>query len=152
MKAHELKSPEGATHRRRRVGRGHSAGQGKTSGRGVKGQGSRSGGVKPPYFEGGQLPFVRRLPFVRGFVNIHKVPFTPVNLQELDHAFKDGDEITLEKMEEAGLIKSANARVKVLANGDLQKKLTVHAHAFSASAKEKIQKAGGSAEEIARGE
>jgi len=94
MKAHELKTPPGATHRARRVGRGHSAGQGKTSGRGVKGQGARSGGVKAPYFEGGQLPFVRRLPFVRGFVNIYKVPYAPVNLQQLNIAFDDGAVVT----------------------------------------------------------
>ena len=147
MKAHELKAPHGATHRSRRVGRGHSAGQGKTSGRGVKGQGARSGGVKAPYFEGGQLPFVRRLPFVRGFVNIHKVPFTPVNLQALN-AFDDGTVVTPELMEHAGLIKSSQARVKILGQGDLQKKLTVHAHAFSASAREKIQGVGGTAEEL----
>jgi large subunit ribosomal protein L15 len=145
MKAHNLKSPAGSTHRARRVGRGHSAGQGKTSGRGVKGQGARSGGVKPPYFEGGQLPFVRRLPFIRGFVNIHKVPVAPVNVQALNTAFEDGDEVTLEKMETAGLIKSAGARVKVLGDGELQKKLSVHAHSFSESAKEKIEKAGGQA-------
>ncbi len=149
MKAHELKAPQGAAHRRRRVGRGHSAGQGKTSGRGVKGQGARSGGVKPPYFEGGQLPFVRRLPFARGFVNIYKVPYTPVNLQVLDHAFVDGDVVTLERMAEAGLVRSPDARVKVLAQGELHKKLTIHAHAFSASAREKIEKAGGSAELVA---
>lgn len=145
MKAHNLKSPQGSTHRGRRVGRGHSAGQGKTSGRGVKGQGSRSGGVKPPYFEGGQLPFVRRLPFIRGFVNIHKVPSAPVNLQALNAAFNDGDDVTLEKMQAAGLIKSANARVKILGDGEVQKKLNVHAHSFSESAKDKIEKAGGQA-------
>ena len=146
MKTHDLKAPHGAAHRRRRVGRGHSAGQGKTSGRGVKGQGARSGGVKAPYFEGGQLPFVRRLPFVRGFVNIHKVPYAPVNLQELERAFADGDVVTPEKMVAAGLIKSENARVKVLAHGELNKKLTVHAHAFSAPARERIQNAGGAVE------
>ena len=149
MKAHELKAPRGAAHRPRRLGRGHSAGQGKTSGRGVKGQGSRSGGVKGAYFEGGQLPFVRRLPFVRGFVNIHKSPFAPVNLQELNANFNDGDAVTLEKMEAVGLIKTSQARVKVLGQGDLQKKLTVRAHAFSAAAKEKIEKAGGQAEVLA---
>jgi large subunit ribosomal protein L15 len=143
MKAHNLKSPLGTTHRARRVGRGHSAGQGKTSGRGTKGQGARSGGVKPPYFEGGQLPFVRRLPFIRGFVNIHKISAAPVNVQSLNTAFSDGDDVTPEKMEAAGLIKSAGARVKVLGAGELQKKLSVHAHSFSESAKDKIEKAGG---------
>jgi large subunit ribosomal protein L15 len=148
MKAHELKASVGSTHRSRRVGRGHSAGQGKTSGRGVKGQGSRSGGVKAPYFEGGQLPFVRRLPFVRGFVNIHKLPFSPVNVQELDAIFADGDAVTVDLLVAKGLVKSAGARVKVLGGGELQKKLNVQAHAFSASAKEKIEKAGGAAEVI----
>jgi large subunit ribosomal protein L15 len=148
MKAHELKASVGSTHRSRRVGRGHSAGQGKTSGRGVKGQGSRSGGVKAPYFEGGQLPFVRRLPFVRGFVNIHKLPFSPVNVQELDAIFADGDAVTVDLLVAKGLVKSAGARVKVLGDGELQKKLNVQAHAFSASAKEKIEKAGGAAEVI----
>ncbi len=146
MKAHDLNSPQGARHRRRRLGRGHSAGQGKTSGRGIKGQGARSGGTKGPYFEGGQLPFVRRLPFARGFVNIWKVPFTPVNVQELNYAFNDGDVVTLERLAAVGLIKSANARVKVLGDGELQKKLLVQVHAFSKSAKEKIEKAGGQVE------
>jgi len=150
MKAHELKSPKGATHRKRRVGLGHSAGQGKTSGRGIKGQGARSGGTKAPFHEGGQLPFVRRLPFLRGegFTNIHRVPYTPVNVQELNHAFNDGDTVTLEKLKEAGLIKSVHARVKVLGDGDLQKKLSVQAHAFSETAKAKIEKAGGTAEPL----
>ncbi len=148
MKAHELKPSQGAAHRRRRVGRGHSAGQGKTSGRGIKGQGARSGGVKSPYFEGGQLPFVRRLPFVRGFVNIHKVPFAPVNVEGLNAAFDDGEAVTIEKLVDRGLIKSSRQRVKVLGDGDLQKKLSVQAHAFSASAKAKIEKAGGQVEVI----
>ena len=130
MKAHELKAPVGSTHRSRRVGRGHSAGQGKTSGRGVKGQGSRSGGVKAPYFEGGQLPF------------------SPVNVQELDAVFADGDAVTVDLLVAKGLVKSAGARVKVLGDGELQKKLNVQAHAFSASAKEKIEKAGGATEVI----
>ena len=148
MKIHELNSSAGTTHRRRRLGRGHSAGQGKTSGRGIKGQGSRSGGTKGPYFEGGQLPFVRRLPFVRGFVNINKVPYSPVNLQALNTLFEDGDAVTIEKLVERGIVHSVKARVKVLGNGELQKKLNVQAHAYSASAKEKIEKAGGQAEVI----
>src|SRR5512147_3016133 len=107
MKAHNLKSPPGATRRRRRVGLGHSAGQGKTAGRGIKGQGSRSGGTKAPYHEGGQLPFVRRLPFNRGegFTNFRRVPYTPVNLRELNHVFQDGDAVTLERLVEAGVVK-----------------------------------------------
>ncbi len=151
MKAHNLKSPQEATRRRRRVGRGHSAGQGKTAGRGIKGQGSRSGGTKAPYHEGGQLPFVRRLPFNRGegFTNFNRVPFVPVNLRELNHAFQDGDAVTLERLVSAGLVKAAAQRVKVLGEGALEKRLSVQAHAFSASAKEKIEKAGGTAEVVA---
>ncbi|MBI1800199.1 MAG: 50S ribosomal protein L15 [Chloroflexi bacterium] len=146
MKAHELHSGAGATHRKRIVGRGHSAGQGKTSGRGIKGQGARSGGTKGPYFEGGQLPFVRRLPFVRGFTNIWKVPFAPINVKELNNAFNDGDVVTPETLAAAGFIKSAAVPVKVLGQGELQKRLLVQANAFSASAKDKIEKAGGKAE------
>jgi large subunit ribosomal protein L15 len=151
MKAHELKSPKGASHRRRRVGLGHSAGQGKTSGRGIKGQGSRSGGTKSPYHEGGQLPFVRRLPFNRGegFTNMNRVQYQPVNVQELNHAFAAGDTVSPETLVAAGLLKSVEVLVKVLGDGALEKKLTVQAHAFSASAKEKIEKAGGTAEVLA---
>jgi len=151
MRAHDLKSPKGATHRRRRVGLGHSAGQGKTSGRGIKGQGSRSGGTKSPYHEGGQLPFVRRLPFMRGegFTSINRVAYAPVNVQELEHAFAEGDTVNPESLVAAGLIKSVDARVKVLGDGALAKKLTVQAHAFSGAAKDKIEKAGGKAEVLA---
>ncbi|MBI5878348.1 MAG: 50S ribosomal protein L15 [Chloroflexi bacterium] len=151
MKAHDLKSPQGASHRRRRVGLGHSAGQGKTAGRGIKGQGSRSGGTKAPYHEGGSLPFVRRLPFMRGegFTNMNRVEYAPVNVQELAHAFADGDTVNPESLVAAGLLKSVRSRVKVLGDGALAKKLTVQAHAFSASAKDKIEKAGGAAEVLA---
>jgi large subunit ribosomal protein L15 len=148
MKLHDLHSPQGATRRPHIVGRGHASGHGKTSGRGTKGQGSRSGGVKSPFFEGGQLPFVRRLPFMRGFTRIWKVPFAPINVQELNQAFNDGDVVTLEKLKEVGLIKSTRQRVKVLGHGELQKKLAVQVHAVSASAKEKIEKAGGQIELI----
>lgn len=151
MRAHELKSPKKASHRRNRVGRGHSAGQGKTSGRGIKGQGSRSGGTKSPYHEGGQLPFVRRLPFMRGegFTNHNRVEYAPVNVQELEHAFADGDTVNPESLVAAGLLKTVEVRVKVLGDGALAKKLTVQAHAFSGSAKDKIEKAGGKAEVLA---
>ena len=149
MKLHDLKPAEGATKRRKRVGRGIAAGQGKTAGRGTKGQNSRSGGGVRPYFEGGQLPLIRKLPFARGvgFSDPWRVQFAPVNLARLD-AFEKGTEVTPESLREAGLIKSADELVVVLGGGDLDRPLTVRVHRFSASAKAKIEQAGGSAEEL----
>ena len=149
MKLHDLKPNAGATKRRKRVGRGISAGQGKTAGRGTKGQNARTGGGVKPYFEGGQLPLVRRLPHTRGFTNIFKVSYQVVNLDTLDAKFDSGAQVTPAALLERGVI----ARVqndKVLGRGDLKKALTVQAHAFSASAKEKIAAAGGKAEEIGK--
>ena len=147
MKLHDLKPNAGATHRKRRVGRGISAGQGKTAGRGTKGQNSRTGGGVKPYFEGGQLPLVRRLPHTRGFTNVSRVEYQVVNLDALNNKFDAGAQVTPEAMVEKGLVhKTTN--VKVLGNGSLSKALTIKAHAFSASAKEKIAAAGGQAEEI----
>jgi len=149
VKLHELKPAEGATKRRKRVGRGISAGQGKTAGRGTKGQNSRSGGGVRPYFEGGQLPLVRKLPFARGvgFSDPWRVKFAPVNLARLD-AFENGAEVTPEALCKAGLIKSADELVVVLGAGDVDRPLIVRAHRFSASAKAKIEQAGGSVEEL----
>ena len=147
MKLHDLQPAEGAHKNRKRVGRGISAGGGKTAGRGTKGQNSRSGGGVRPYFEGGQLPLVRRLPHLRGFTNIWRVEYTPVNLGRLS-VFDAGSEITPEALAEAGIIKSIRERVKILAHGDLDRPLTVMAHKFSASAREKILAAGGSVEEL----
>ena len=147
MKLHDLKPAKGSTHRRRRVGRGISAGQGKTAGRGTKGQGSRSGGGVKPYFEGGQLPLVRRLPHTRGFTNIHREPFEVVNVETLEAKFDAGTEVTPGLLLERGLV-GKSGRVKVLGDGSLSKALTVKAHAFSASAKEKIAAAGGTAIEM----
>ncbi len=147
MKLHDLKPAEGATHRKRRVGRGISAGQGKTAGRGTKGQRSRTGRGIKPYFEGGQLPLVRRLPHTRGFKHLQRVEYVPVNLDLLNQ-FEAGTEVTPEALVECGLIKGS-ALVKVLGRGELTKALTIKAHAFSDSAKEKIAQAGGKAEEIA---
>ncbi len=147
MKLHDLQPAEGAHRNRKRVGRGISAGGGKTAGRGTKGQNSRSGGGVRPYFEGGQLPLVRRLPHLRGFTNIWRVEYTPVNLARLS-VFDAGSEITPEALAAAGIIKSGQERVKILANGDLDRALTVKAHKFSASAREKILAAGGSVEEL----
>ena len=149
MKLHDLKPNEGATHKRRRVGRGISAGQGKTAGRGTKGQNARTGGGVKPYFEGGQLPLVRRLPHNRGFTNINRVEYDVVNLDSLNAKFDAGVEVTPEAMAEKGLVHKPK-HVKVLGNGSLSKALTVKAHAFSASAKEKIAAAGGKAEELGK--
>ena len=145
MKLHDLQPAPGSKKRRKRVGRGIAAGQGKTAGRGTKGQGARAGGGKGPYFEGGQLPLVRRLPVKRGFTNIWRVEYAEVNLDRFDK-FEDGAEVSPETLCEAGIIKSANKPVVILARGDLDRKLTVKAHRFSASARAKIEAAGGTVE------
>ncbi len=147
MKLNELQPAPGAHQDRTRSGRGISAGRGKTAGRGTKGQNARSGGTKRPYFEGGQLPLVRRLPHLAGFHNLWRVEFVPVNVERLN-VFAAGAEITPEIMAEAGLIKSAAKPVKILGEGEIDRALTVKAHKFSAAAKEKIRAAGGSIEEI----
>jgi large subunit ribosomal protein L15 len=142
MKLHDLQPAPGSRKRRKRVGRGIAAGQGKTAGRGTKGQGARAGGGKGPYFEGGQLPLVRRLPFKRGFTNIWRVEYAEVNLDRLDQ-FKAGDEVSPETLFEAGIVKSANKPVVILGRGDLDRQLTVKAHRFSTNARAKIEAAGG---------
>jgi large subunit ribosomal protein L15 len=147
MKLHELRPPEGAKKSRKRVGRGIAAGQGKTAGRGTKGQAARSGGTKGPYFEGGQLPLVRRLPYVRGFTNIFKVDYVPVNVYRLQE-FEADAEVTPETLAEAGIIKSPSLPVAILGQGDIDRPLVVKAHRFSASARAKIEAAGGSIEEL----
>ncbi|MBU0704086.1 MAG: 50S ribosomal protein L15 [Chloroflexi bacterium] len=149
MKLHDLKPDEGAVKRRKRVGRGIAAGQGKTAGRGTKGQKARSGGSIKPYFEGGQLPLVRKLPFVRGvgFRDPWRVRFTSINLERLA-GFRKGTEVTPEKLVEAGIIKRVDELVVILGRGELKKPLTVKAHRFSASARAKIEEAGGVVEEL----
>ncbi len=144
MKLHELRPDKGATKNRKRVGRGISAGQGKTAGRGTKGQNARSGGGKGPYFEGGQLPLVRRLPFKRGFTNIFRVVYQEVNLDDLARVFEAGDTVTPQTLKEKNLIKKADEPVVILGRGELDIKLDVSAHRFSKSAREKIEQAGGS--------
>jgi large subunit ribosomal protein L15 len=148
MKLHELRPAKGSTKNRKRVGRGYSAGQGKTAGRGTKGQGARSGGGKGLYFEGGQLPLVRRLPFKRGFTNVFRILYEEVNIDDLAAAFNAGDTVTPEALAEAGLIRKATDPVVVLGRGDLSVKLTVKAHRFSKSAQAKIEEAGGSVEKL----
>ncbi len=147
MKLHDLQAPKGAKKPRKRVGRGIAAGQGKTAGRGTKGQASRSGGTKGPYFEGGQLPLVRRLPFKRGFTNIFKVQYVPVNLYRLAE-FEADAEVSPETLAAAGIIKSVELPVAILGQGELEHGLVVKAHRFSSSARAKIEKAGGSVEEL----
>lgn len=132
---------------RKRVGRGNGSGYGTYSGRGVKGQKSRAGFRMRPGFEGGQLPIIERLPRKRGFTNIFRTEYSVVNLSRLN-AFESGDEVTLEKMLAAGLVKSLKNPVKVLAAGEIEHALTVKAHKFSTAAKTKIEAAGGKAEEV----
>jgi len=146
MNLHSLKPAEGSTHRKIRVGRGRASGKGKTSARGQKGQMSRSGSGHTPLFEGGQMPMARRIP-KRGFTNFTRKVLAPVNLTSLD-AFDDGADVTIETLRDAGLVKGRNNGVKILGTGEISKKLSVKATAFSASAKEKIEAAGGTCETV----
>ena len=148
MKIHDLRPDPGARKKRKRVGRGISAGKGKTAGRGTKGQTARSGGGKGPYFEGGQLPLARRLPFKRGFTNIRKIYYKPVNLGRLVEFDFGGTDVTPAVMAKVGLLKKESDPVVILGDGDLNVALTVKAHRFSKSAQEKIEAAGGSVEVI----
>src|SRR5262249_19908064 len=143
-----LKAPEGATHKKKRVGRGPGSGLGKTSGRGNKGQKSRSGYSGMRGFEGGQMPLHRRLP-KRGFTSIFKREWAEVNLADLEKTFAAGSTITPEVLVEKKLVrKSMQKSVVILGQGELKKALTVSAHRFSAAAKQKIEAAGGKAEVI----
>ncbi len=142
----QLAPVAGARHTRKRVGRGIGSGLGKTSGRGENGQNSRSGGGTRPGFEGGQLPWFQRLP-KRGFKNINRKEYAIVNLSDLN-LFEDGSVVTVEELYAKGLVKKVFDGVKVLGNGQLEKKLTVKANKFSQSAKEAITKIGGTVEEI----
>jgi large subunit ribosomal protein L15 len=152
MKLHDLRPNAGAKKKRKRVGRGISAGQGKTAGRGTKGQGARSGGGKGPYFEGGQLPLARRLPFKRGFTNINKIYYKPVNLGLLSELNFETSDITPEVLVAYGVLKKTSDPFVILGDGDLTTALTIKAHRVSAGAKEKIEAAGGSVEIIPLGE
>ena len=144
MKLHDLKPTEGSRHRRRRVGRGESSGLGKTCGKGHKGQKSRSGASIRPSFEGGQMPLARRLP-KKGFNNAQfKTNFAIVNVSDLEEKFSDGDDVNEESLRACVLVKGVCDAIKVLGSGDLSKKLTVTADKLSATAREKIEKAGGS--------
>jgi large subunit ribosomal protein L15 len=146
MKLHELKPAEGSRKVAKRIGRGHGSGNGKTAGKGHKGQNARSGGGVRLGFEGGQTPLFRRLP-KRGFTNINRKEFAIVNLETLN-VFEEGTEVTPALLIETGVIKKEMNGVKILGNGKLEKKLTVVAHKFSQSAKEAIEAAGGKTEVI----
>ncbi len=146
MRLHELRSPEGSRRKPKRKGKGIASGLGKTAGRGHTGQRSRSGGKVRPGFEGGQMPLQQRLP-KRGFTNIFKKEIAEVNVQALNR-FDSGSEVTPEALKEKGIIKSVRDGVKILGNGDLEKKLTVKANHFSKKAAEKIEAAGGKVEVI----
>lgn len=145
MKAHDLHSPQGARRKRQRVGRGIAAGQGKTGGHGTKGQGARAGRGGKPYFEGGQLPLVRRLPFKRGFTNVNRVEYAVVNVDALAR-FEAGTVVDRATLEAAGLVSKGGRPVKVLGRGDLERALTVRVDAVSDAARAKIEAAGGTVE------
>jgi large subunit ribosomal protein L15 len=149
---HNLKPNEGSRKDRKRVGRGEGSGTGKTAGRGHKGAGARSGSKDRTRFEGGQMPLHMRMGKLRGPTKKMSMPFEPfrthtqaVNLSDLEDRFEAGAEVTLEALREKGLGKKADVPVKILAGGELSKGLTVHAHKFSAAAREKIEAAGGTA-------
>jgi large subunit ribosomal protein L15 len=147
MRIHELQSPDGATRERTRIGRGHGSGKVKTGGKGTKGQKARAGGGVPPYFEGGQLPLIRKLPYRRGFRNPFRVEFREVNVRDLA-GFPAGSTVGPEEFEVAGVLRGKSGPVKVLGQGDLTVRLTVRAHKFSAGARQKIEAAGGAIESI----
>ena len=148
MRLHDLKPRPGAKHRRKRLGQGESSGHGKTSGRGGKGQTARSGSSIRIGFEGGQMPLIRRIP-KRGFNNArHAIRYVPINLDSLNQ-FDDGARVDADALREAGLANGPVKRIKILGDGELNKKLTVSAHAFSASARTKIEAKGGTCEVLA---
>lgn len=146
MKLHELKAAEGATRKPKRKGRGSASGWGKTAGRGMNGQNSRSGGGTRIGFEGGQMPLYRRIP-KRGFTNIWAKEYTELNV-DVFNRFEEGTVVTPDILKEMGIVKQVKDGIKVLGNGNLEKKLTVQAQKFSKTAVEKIESAGGKAEVI----
>jgi large subunit ribosomal protein L15 len=147
MRIHELQPPAGSTRTSIRIGRGHGSGKVKTGGKGTKGQNARAGGGVPPYFEGGQLPLIRKLPYRRGFRNPFRVEFRVVNVRDLAQ-FPAGSTVGPEEFEIAGVARGKAGPVKILGQGEIEIKLTVRAHKFSAGAREKIEFAGGTAETI----
>ena len=148
MKIHHLKPAEGAHKAKTRKGRGEAAGKGKTAGRGTKGTGARKNSTTHAGFEGGQMPLQRRLPKLPGFTQRNRLEYATVNVARLDAQFDDGAEVTPELLREAGLVRRGGAPVKVLGDGDLGKRLTVSAHAFSSAASAKIAAGGGSTQVV----
>lgn len=146
MELHTLQSASGATHRKMRVGRGRASGKGKTAGRGHKGQYARTGHKHKPLFEGGQMPLVRKLP-KRGFKNYNRKEVLAINLDALN-VFDDGTEVTIELLRQKGMANGRFDALKILGDGAVEKKLTVKVNAFSSSAKEKIEAAGGTCEVV----
>ena len=147
MELKDLKPAEGSRHSRKRVGRGNGSGYGKTAGRGLNGQKSRAGGGKRPGVDGGQTPLAMRLPKLPGFRNINRVEYLPVNVSRLEEKFEAGEVVNGESLKAKGIIKHEDALVKVLGDGELTKALTVSVDKVSASAKAKIEAAGGKVEE-----
>ena len=147
MMEHQLSPSKGARKSRKRVGRGDAAGQGSTAGRGMKGQKSRTGSKLRPGFEGGQLPLIKGLPMKRGFTNPSKIYYSLVKIEALD-SFEEGDVITPEELHRRGMLRNLNQPVKIGGDGELGKALTVSAHKFTRSAREKIEAAKGTVEEL----
>ena len=146
MQLHDLSPAPGSTKKRKRVGRGNGSGHGSTAGRGDKGQNSRAGGGKGPGFEGGQNPLAMRLPKLPGFTNHWRQEYDVVNVARLEGLFADGDTVDAETLKAKGVVKSADAVVKILGDGELTRKLTVKVQKVSATAKAKIEAAGGTVE------
>lgn len=150
MKLHDLKPDPGSRRKRKRVARGHGAGQGTHAGRGIKGQSSRGGKPKRASFEGGQIPLVRRLPFKRGFNNIFRIEYAVVNLDAIAERFDAGAVVSPETLRAVGLVSDRRMPIKVLARGEVSKAFTVQAHKFSGKAAEKIAAAGGTTEVLGK--
>jgi len=148
MKLHDLTPAAGAKHKKKRVGRGISAGQGKTAGRGTKGEGARRADGGSLYRQGGNLPFFRSLPFKRGFVNIFRTVYVEINLDRLAETFSAGTEVTPEKLMATGLVREHAPRIALLGRGEISHALNVKVHRVTASAKAKIEAAGGTVEII----
>ena len=148
MKIHHLKPAEGAHKAKTRKGRGEAAGKGKTAGRGTKGSGARR--TVPAGFEGGQMPLQRRLPKLPGFRSRNRVEFDTVNVGRIDAAFDDGAEVTPDSLREKGLVRRGDGMVKILGDGEVSKKLTVAAHAFTGTARSKVESGGGTVRELPR--
>lgn len=149
MKLHHLRPAPGAHKSKKRVGRGTGSGKGKTAGRGTKGTGAR--GTVPAWFEGGQMPLYRRLPKLKGFSNHpFKVEYQPVNLYGISERFVAGETVTPETLKDKGLVRTTRQKVKILGEGELTLAVTVQAHAFSKSARDKIAAAGGTVEQLAK--